>query len=64
MFHYDDEADAAYILIEPETAIYKTIGTDQVIFDFDAELRVVGIEILSPPAVLLKLFETNQPLMA
>ena len=57
-FEYDKEADAAYIYLEAtikEGEAKNTIEVnDNIILDFDAEGKLLGIEILNASKVLSK----------
>ena len=57
--HYDREADAAYIRFSPETVLESQEVSDGIVLDYDAEGRIVGMEVLDAsrqlsPAVLVK----------
>lgn len=60
MFNYDEEAQAAYYLIEPDAVVTRTIDMGSVLLDFDRELRLVGVEFLFPPQKLLDVFSTDE----
>jgi uncharacterized protein YuzE len=55
---YDAEADAAYLYLKEGGKVARTVTTDEdVNLDFDAEGRLLGVEILAakrrlPPGVL------------
>ncbi len=57
-FEYDQDVDAAYIYLEDSIAdggVKKTIELNQnIILDFDAEGKLLGIEILDASSVLHK----------
>jgi uncharacterized protein YuzE len=48
---YDPEADAVYIVLAPRS-VDQTQEVGPLIYDLDAEGRIVGIEILSASKVL------------
>ena len=49
---YDPEADAAYIYLGESKILESEEVAPGIVLDFDAEGRVVGIEILSASTVL------------
>jgi len=57
-FEYDKDVDAAYIYLEyplAEGQAKKTIQlNDNIILDFDAKNKLLGVEILSASKVLKK----------
>lgn len=62
---YDKEADAAYIYLVEDIGDGKAVRTiqlnDNIILDFDADGKLIGIEVLNASKVLSKevLFESQ-----
>lgn len=44
--HYDRETDAAYIRFSPEKVLESEEVSEGVVLDFDADGRIVGMEVL------------------
>lgn len=60
IFEYDSEADAAYIKIaEGEIADTQEM-VDGIVVDYDAEGKVLGVEILSLKSRGAKVWKTRQ----
>ena len=63
----DEEADALYLRLDESDIVESEEVKPGVILDFDAENRVIGIEILSigkrlgPEALRSFLFESKRP---
>jgi len=56
---YDPEANAAYIRFSPQAVEESEEVSDGIVIDFDAEGRIVGLEVLDarahlPPDLLVK----------
>ena len=49
---YDPEANAAYIRFSPEPVEESEEVSDGIVIDFDAEGRIVGLEVLDARAQL------------
>jgi len=45
--HYDRDADAAYIRFSETTVLESEEVADGIVLDYDAEGRIVGMEVLS-----------------
>lgn len=57
--HYDPEANAAYIRLSPQPVEESEEVSKGIVIDFDAEGRIVGLEVLDarthlPPDLLTK----------
>ncbi|MCD1643712.1 MAG: DUF2283 domain-containing protein [Aurantimonas coralicida] len=44
--HYDRDTDAAYIRLSPEKVAESEEVSDGVVLDYDADGRIVGMEVL------------------
>lgn len=54
---YDPEADALFILLNPDGNFRKSLEMDEsVILDMTVDGEVMGIEILSPPSEIAERF--------
>ncbi len=46
VIHYDEPSNAAYIRFSPEKVVESEEVSEGVVLDFDAEGRIVGMEVL------------------
>ena len=59
IIQYDETSDAAYIRFSPEDVLESEEVSDGIVLDFDADGRIVGMEVLEAarrlsPAILGK----------